>query len=70
MDVSQWHDVRIEVKEKQVSVFIDNNRVYSDSYQQSSGKITGLGFISNGLCEIEHVSVVGGNGETVYKSDW
>jgi hypothetical protein len=70
LDVFQWHDVKVEVKNKQVTIYIDNNQVYTDKYKESSGKITGLGFISNGLPEIEHVSLKGLNEELVYESEF
>lgn len=70
LDITQWTDIEVRVRDKHVTVFFNNNKVYSSSYTQSSGFITGLAFISNGLCEIDHVEVKGVDGKIVYSNSF
>jgi hypothetical protein len=41
----------------------------SADYKTSAGLITGLGFISNGLCEVEFVELKGLDGKTIYQNN-
>ena len=70
IDVTQWVDVELIVKNNQATVFYNNKEVFSEKHEGSKGLITGLGFISNGLCEIDFVELKGLNGEVVYQNDF
>jgi hypothetical protein len=70
MDVKEWQDVEIIVKDKKVTIRINNKEVFSTEYQQSSGMITGLGFISNGLPEVDFVSLKTLDGKDIYLNDF
>lgn len=65
-NVDEWHDYEISIKDKMATVYIDNKKVFERKYRESSGMITGLGFISNGLCEVNSVELKGGNGKVFY----
>lgn len=65
-DVHQWHDIEMLVKERQVSISIDGKEVMTNNYSGTAGLITGLGFHSNGLCEIDSVELKGLDGKMVY----
>ena len=54
------------VSDKKVHILIDGKNVFSSAYTQSAGLITGLGFISNGLCEVEFVDLKTTDGRTIY----
>jgi transcriptional regulator with XRE-family HTH domain len=69
-DISQWTDVEIRVKDKKVTIFLNGKEVYATSYIISSGLITGLGFISNGLCEVDAVELKGLDGKVVYSNEF
>lgn len=58
-DVSQWMNIEFMVKDRQVTISFDHKKVFAAAYTNSSGLITGLGFISNGLCEVDAVSLKG-----------
>jgi len=64
--VDEWHDYEIAVKDRRVNIYIDNKKVFETNYSSSSGMITGLGFISNGLCEVETADLRGSNGKIFY----
>lgn len=67
-NLSEWTNIEMNVKNKQVTILLDDKPVYNAAYDRSSGLITGLGFISNGLCEIDNVSLRGLDGKLVYES--
>jgi len=69
-DVSQWTDIEFNVKNKQVVIKINGNQVFSTTYRKPTKLIAGLAFISNGLCEIDHVELVGSDGKVVYKNEF
>ncbi|HLG39286.1 MAG TPA: hypothetical protein VI461_06445 [Chitinophagaceae bacterium] len=69
-DVKEWQDVEIFVKNKKVTVRINKIEVLSTQYDQSSGMITGLGFLSNGLPEVDFVSLKTPDGKDIYSNDF
>jgi hypothetical protein len=69
-DVSEWTDVVLTVKDKEVRIKINEVEVYSITYQEHAGLITGLGFFSNGLCEVDFVELKGLDGSVVYQDDF
>jgi len=66
----EWQDVEIVVKDKHVAIRINNETVLSTQYNQSSGKITGLGFLSNDLPEVDFVSLQTLDGRDIYTNDF
>jgi len=64
-DVTQWTDVELIVRNKHVTIQINNQDAFSTSYQNSSKLITGLSFISNGLCEVDYVELAGLDGKII-----
>lgn len=69
-DVTQWTDIELSVKNRYVKIMLNNKEVFSTFYESTSGLITGLGFISNGLCEIDFVEMKGLDGTMVYENDF
>ena len=69
-DVTQWTDVELLVKNKHVTININGKEAFSTPYQNTSKLITGLSFISNGLCEVDHVELTGLDGKIVYKDSF
>jgi hypothetical protein len=70
MNVKDWQDIEITVKDKKVTIRINSKEVFSTEYQQSSGMITGLGFISNGLPEVDFVNIKTVPGKDIYINDF
>jgi hypothetical protein len=52
-DVRTWQNVVFSVKNKNATISINGAKVFSARYNYSCGLITGIGFISNGLCEVD-----------------
>jgi hypothetical protein len=69
-DVTQWTDVELIVKNKQGTIKINGKDAFTTSYQNSSKLITGLSFISNGLCEVDHVELAGLDGKIICNDDF
>ncbi|MCF0049100.1 hypothetical protein LXM25_03455 [Dyadobacter sp. LJ53] len=69
-DVTKWTEVELQVKDKQVSIKIAGRQVFTTSYQNSIKLITGLSFISNGLCEVDQVTLTGPDGEIFCKDNF
>jgi hypothetical protein len=69
-DIDQWTNIEVRVQNKQASIFFNNKQVYTSTYNNSSGLITGLGFISNGLCEVDFVELKGLDGKVVYQDNF
>ena len=58
-DVTQWTDIELSVRDKNVTIKVNGQKSFSTNYQKSLKLITGLSFISNGLCEIDNVFLIG-----------
>lgn len=56
-DVRSWQDFELAVKQRAVSIAINGKPVMTTTYTQPCGQITGLGFISNGLCEVDSIAL-------------
>jgi hypothetical protein len=70
MDVRTWQNFEMEVRNKKVSIRINNVEVFSTAYEKSCGLITGLGFISNGLCSVDFVQLKNADGKDIYSNDF
>jgi hypothetical protein len=70
LDINAWQDAELVVKNKKASIRVNGTEVFSTSYQQSGGLITGLGFISNGLCEVDFVELKTVEGKDIYSNDF
>ena len=69
-DVTQWNDVEVLVKNKHVLLKINGKECFSTDFVNSGKLITGLSFISNGLCEVDKVELAGLDGKIVYKNEF
>ena len=67
-NVKSWNQVELQVKNKIISIRINDKEVISAMYQASCGLITGLGFISNGLCQVDSVNLRSIDGNTIYSN--
>jgi transcriptional regulator with XRE-family HTH domain len=65
-NVKAWNQVELLVKNKNISIRINDKELFSAIYQESCGLITGLGFISNGLCLVDSVDLKTLDGNPIY----
>ncbi|MBD2705417.1 hypothetical protein IC229_32705 [Spirosoma sp. BT702] len=69
-DVSQWTDIEILVKNKITTVKINDKEVHKTRFVTDTKYLTGLGYISNGLCEVDKTELIGLDGKVMYKNDF
>jgi hypothetical protein len=69
-NVRDWQDIEVVIKNKDARFFINNKEVFNKSYTESAGLITGLGFFSNGLLEIDSIELTGFDGKEVYRNNF
>ena len=69
-DVSQWTEVEIASTNNMVSIYINNKNVFSAPCFDPVKYISGLAFISNGLCEVDNVLLTGLDGKIVYNNEF
>ncbi|MEI9944071.1 MAG: hypothetical protein WDN26_07575 [Chitinophagaceae bacterium] len=70
MDVNDWQDIEFTVINKKVSIKINNREKFTTQYTISAGLITGLGFMSKGLAEVDFVSLKTPDGKDIYSNDF
>jgi hypothetical protein len=59
--------MEFSVHDKKVAIFIDGRQTFASDYKESAGLITGLGFISNGISEVQFVDLKADDGTTIYR---
>ena len=69
-DVHQWTDIEIAVKNKVATVKVNDKEVFSTRFAADTKYLAGLGFISNGLCEVDKTELIGLDGKVVYKNEF
>lgn len=67
-NITGWQNLTLTVKDRKATVSINGVSTYSATYQASGGLITGLGFISNGLCTVDSVNFRTGVGQPIITS--
>jgi len=70
VDVKTWQNVELKVINKNVSISMNGVEVFKTAYQQSCGLITGIGFISNALSEVDYVDLRTADGKIIYSNDF
>jgi hypothetical protein len=69
-DLLNWQEVEVKVVNRRVRICIQGKQVLEEQYSQPSGMIKGMGFISNGLCEVDWVELQDSTAATVYRNDF
>jgi transcriptional regulator with XRE-family HTH domain len=69
-DVREWTDIEIVVLNKVATVKVNDKEVLSTRFVTDTKYLAGLGYISNGLCEVDKAELVGMDGKVMYKNDF
>ena len=69
-DIKSWQNMELKVQNKKVSIKQNDVEIFSTTYHDSCGLITGLGFISNGLCQVDFVDMKTLDGKDIYTNDF
>ena len=69
-NLSRWQTLRCEVRDRQVSLFLNDKLVYQGSYPDDVGKIAGLRYRFHGPGAIDYVRLWDAQGEVVYEEEF
>jgi len=69
-DVTQWTEIEVSVINRKATVKLDGKLAFSNTYKETSGFVTGLAFISNGIPEIDYIDLRGTDGTVFYHDDF
>ena len=69
-NLSVWQTLRCEVRDRQVSLFLNDKLVYQGSYSDDVGKIAGLRYRFHGPGAIDYVRLWDAQGEIVYEEEF
>jgi hypothetical protein len=69
-DVLKWNEIRMDVKGNSATVYINSEKVLETTYSRHGGNVHGMGFGSNGLCEIDWVELTDSAGNVAYFNDF
>jgi len=53
-----------------VKISVEDKEVFTTTYERPGGLIQGMGFGSNGLCEVDYVQLTDSVGNVVYRNDF
>jgi hypothetical protein len=70
IDVRNWQNVEVTVQNKKATIRVNDKIVYTSDYSETNGLITGLGFISNELCEVDFVNIETLDGKVIYANNF
>ncbi len=70
IDVRNWQNVELTVQNKTATIKVNDKVIYTSAYNESNGLITGLGFISNELCEVDFIKMETLDGKVIYANDF
>lgn len=69
-DLHQWQNLRIQVAAKKATIYLDEQPVYSLTYQKDFGKVVGLSYNFTGTGAIDYVRLHNGAGKLVYEDEF
>jgi hypothetical protein len=69
-DILNWQTIEVKVVNRTVSIFMEEKQVLQEQYQEPVGQVRGIGFISNGLCEVDWIELQDSTGKIAYKNDF
>ncbi len=66
----QWHDVTVSTANKEVSIQLDGENIFSSSYEKSIGQIMEISYFFYGIGAIDNVDLKDGDGLSVFADDF
>lgn len=69
-DLSMYRNIKIEVKNKKVNIYVDTILIYTGAYTLSAGTVKGLVFRFRGNGSVDFVNLYNGTGKLVYEEDF
>jgi hypothetical protein len=65
-DLSDWADVKMEVKNRLMKIFLNDKLIRQETYKEDAGDVVGLRFRFLGAGAVKNVKLLNGKEETVY----
>lgn len=69
-ELYQWQHLRIQVMNKQATIYLDEQLVHTLHFKNDFGKIAGLAFNFSGTGAIDYVKLKNGENKIVYEDDF
>jgi len=66
-DIADWANVKIEVKNRIMKIFLNDKLVRQETYKQDAGEVVGLRFSFLGAGSVKNIKLLNGKGEEAYK---
>ena len=70
VDFSDWQNVRLEVKDKQVKIYLNGQLIHELKYEISIGEIAGLRFKFRGSGDVKYVKLWNHNNELIFDENF
>ncbi|MBN2635534.1 MAG: hypothetical protein JXR61_04635 [Prolixibacteraceae bacterium] len=69
-DLNQWNDIKMEFRNKVVTIFLNGDEIYKTSYDESNGKIKGVFYSFGGSGAIDFVRLYDERQNLVFSEDF
>lgn len=69
-DLTNWNNIRCEVIDKQVNIFLNGEYIYELSYERSSGKIIGLHYMFHGCGAVNFIRLYDTDEKLLYEDNF
>lgn len=66
-DLSEWANVKVEVKNRAMKIFLNDKLVRQETYKADAGEVVGLRFSFLGAGAVKNIKLLNGKEENVYK---
>ena len=70
VDLSEFSDISIDIKDKKVTISVDEETIYTATYHQTIGYFAGIRFRFLGAGEIDYLHMKGNNGKPVLEENF
>ncbi len=68
--LNEWNTVKINIKNKIITVHLNENEIYKSSYKNSNGKIKGINFSFAGSGAIDYARLFDANNNLTFSEDF
>lgn len=69
-DMSQWQHIRLEVQDKEVAVYLGNQLIFEDEFEEDPGKVVGIRYRFLGSGAVDYVRLRNGAGMMVLEDEF
>ena len=66
-DLSVWANVKVEVKDRVMKVFLNDKLIRQETYKEDAGEVVGVRFSFLGAGAVKNIKLLNGKEENVYK---